>query len=61
MRIFVQTTMNMNAEKNQCESFKSAVTLDDSFIIALEGLIMMEEMDNVEDYPWLECTAPSEG
>ena len=28
---------------------------------ALEGLIVMEEMDNVEDYPLLECTAPSEG
>ena len=28
---------------------------------ALEGLIATEEMGHVEDYPLLECTAPSEG
>ena len=53
--------MDMNAAKNQRESFESAVTSDDSFITSLEGLITMEEMDNVEDYPLLKCTAPLEG
>ena len=57
----MRTTMDMNAAKNQCEPIKSTVTLDDSFITASEGLITTEEMDNVEDYPLLECTAPSEG
>ena len=53
--------MDMNAAKNQRESFESAVTSDDSFVTASEGLIATEEMDNVEDYPLLKCTAPSEG
>ena len=53
--------MDMNAVKNQRKSFESAVTSDDSFITSSEGLITMEEMDNVEDYPLLKCTAPSEG
>ena len=53
--------MDMNAVKNQRESFKSAVTSDDSFITSSKGLITTEEMDNVEDYPLLKCTAPSEG
>ena len=47
--------------KNQRKSFESAVTSDDSFIPGSEGLITTEEMDNVEDYPLLKCTAPSEG
>ena len=53
--------MEMNAAKNQRESFESAVTSDDSFVTASEGLIATEEMDNVEDYPLLECTAPLQG
>ena len=52
--------MDMNAAKNQCESFESAVKSDDSFITASEGLIAMEEMDHVEDYPRLKCNAPLE-
>ena len=47
--------------KNQRESVESVVTLDDSFMGATEGLIAMEEMDNVEGYPSLECIVPSEG
>ena len=42
------------------ESFEFAVTLDDSFMAVLEGLIAMEEMNSVEDYSLLECIAPSE-
>ena len=57
----MQPAMDINAAKNQRESFKSAVTSDDSFMTASEGLIAMEEMDHIEDYPLLECTAPSEG
>ena len=53
--------MGMNAAKNQDESFEFAVTSDDSSIAASEGLITMEEMDNAEDYPLLECTAPLKG
>ena len=53
--------MEMNAAKNQRESFESAVTSDVSFVTASEGLIATEEMDNVEDYPLLECTAPLQG
>ena len=52
--------MDINGAKNQRESFESAVTSDDSFITASEGLIAMEEMDHVEDYPRLKCNAPSE-
>ena len=51
--------MDMNAAKNQCETFESAVKSEDSFITASEGMIPTEEMDNVEDYPLLECTATS--
>ena len=47
--------------KNQHESFESVVISDDSFMTASEGLIAMKEVDYVEDYPLLECTAPSEG
>ena len=36
------------------------MTSDDWFITALGALIAMEEMDHVEDYPLLECNAPSE-
>ena len=46
--------------KDQCKLFESAVTSDDWFITALGALIAMEEMDHVEDYPLLECNAPSE-
>ena len=53
--------MEMNTAKNQRESFESAVTSGDSFVTASEGLIATEEMDNVEDYPLLECTAPLQG
>ena len=53
--------MDINGAKNQRESFESAVTSDDSFVTALEGLIATEEMDNVEDCPLLECTAPLQG
>ena len=53
--------MNMNVVKNQHELFKSAAISDDSFLIALEGLIVTEEMDYIEDCPLLECTGPSEG
>ena len=53
--------MDMNVAKNQRESFESIVTLNDSFITGSEGLITTKEMDNVEDYPLLKCTAPSEG
>ena len=42
--------MDMNAAKDQRESFEFAVTSDDSFITGLEGLITTEDMDNVEDY-----------
>ena len=52
--------MDMNAAKDQRESFESAVTSDDSFITASEGLIATEEMDHVEDYPRLKCNAASE-
>ena len=57
----MRPAMDINAAKNQRESFESAVTSDDSFMIALEGLIMTEEMDDVEDYTLLECTATSDG
>ena len=57
----MQTTIDMNTVKNQRESFECAVTSDDSFITGSEGLITTEEMDNVEDYPLLKCTAPSDG
>ena len=53
--------MDMNAAKNQRESFESVVTSDDSFLTASEGLIATEEMDYVDDHALLECTAPSEG
>ena len=53
--------MDINAAKNQRESFESAVTSDDLFMTASEKLIATEEMDHVEDYKLLECTAPSEG
>ena len=53
--------MEMNVAKNQRESFESAVTSDDSFVTTSEGSIATEEMDNVEDYPLLECTAPLQG
>ena len=53
--------MDINAAKNQRKSFQSVVTSDDLFLAASEGLIATEEMDHVEDYPLLECTAPSEG
>ena len=52
--------MDINAAENQRESFQSIVTSDDLFLTASEGLIATEEMDHVEDYPLLECTAPSE-
>ena len=52
--------MDINAAKDQRESFESAVTSDDSFVTASEGLIATEEMDHVEDYPRLEWNAPSE-
>ena len=61
MCVFVQTTMDMNAVKNQRKSLKSVGTSDDLFVTAWEGLIVTEEMDNVEDYPLLECTAPLQG
>ena len=57
----MQTTIDMNVVKNQRESLESEVISDDSFIIVLEGLIAMEEMDNVEHYLLLEFTTPSEG
>ena len=47
--------------KNHCESFEFAVTTDGLFMTASEGLIAMEKIDFVEDYPLLEYTAPSEG
>ena len=53
--------MDMNAAKNQHESFESAATSDDSFVTTSEGLIATEEMDNVEDYLLLECTALLQG
>ena len=53
--------MDINAAKNQRKSFKFAVTSDDSFVTASEGLIATQDMDHFEDYPLLECTAPSEG
>lgn len=53
--------MDMNAAKNQPELFRFAVTSDDSFMAVLEGLIAMEEIDYVEDYPLLECAAPPVG
>ena len=46
---------------NQCESFGFAVISHDSFVTASEGLIATEEMDNVEDYPLLECIASLQG
>ena len=49
----------MNTAKNQ--PFEFAVTLGDSFMTAMKGLTMMEEMDYVEDCPLLECAAPSQG
>ena len=57
----MRPTMDINGAKNQRESFESAAPSDDSFMTASEGLIAKEEMDEVEDYPLLECTAPSEG
>ena len=53
--------MDINTTKNQRKSFEFAVTLDDSLMIALEGLIAMEAIDHVEDYLLLECTAPLQG
>ena len=53
--------MDINAAKNQRESFKYAATSDDSFMTASERLIATGEMEPVEDYPLLECSAPSEG
>ena len=53
--------MDINAAKGQRESFEFVVTSDNLFITISEGLIVTEEMDHVEDYPLLECTAPSEG
>ena len=50
--------MDINTAKYQCESFESAGTSENSFMTASEGLIAMEEMDHVEDYPLLDCTAP---
>ena len=50
----------MNVAKNQHKSFKSAMISDDSFMTVSEGLIAMEEIDFVEYYPLLECTATSE-
>ena len=52
--------MDINTAENQRESFQSVVTSDDLFLTDSEGLIAMEEMDHVEDYPLLEYTAPSE-
>ena len=51
--------MDINAAKDQRESFASVVTSDDSFITTSGTLIAMKEMDHVEDYPLLECNAPS--
>ena len=59
--ISVLSAMDINTAKNQRVSFESVVTSDDSFMTASEGLIAMEEMDHVEDYTLLECTAPLEG
>ena len=53
--------MNINVAKNHCESFESIVTLDDLLMTALEGLIVTEEMDYVEDYPLIKCNTPSKG
>ena len=47
--------------KKQRESFESAVTSDDSFVTASEGLIAMEEMDNVEDYHCWSALHPYKG
>lgn len=41
------------------ESFEFVVTSDDSFVTAWQGLTAMEEINCVEDYLLLECTAPS--
>ena len=60
MCVFVRPAIDINAAKDQCESFESAVTSDAWFITAWEGLIAMEAMDHVEDYPRLKCNAPSE-
>ena len=57
----MRSAMDMNAVKNHCEWFEFAVTTYGLFMIASEGLIGMEEIDFVEDYPLLEYTAPSEG
>ena len=55
----MRPAIDINATKDQRESFESAETSDDSFITDSEGLIATEEMDHVEDYPLLECNAPS--
>ena len=57
----MQHAMDVNTAKNQLNSFHSAMTSNDSFMTTSEGLVATEEMDHVEDYPLLECTAPSEG
>ena len=56
----MRPTIDINLAKHQRESFESTVTSDNSFITDSEGLIAMEEMCHVEDYPRLECNAPSE-
>ena len=53
--------MDINAAKDQRESFESAVTSDDSFVTASEGLIATEEMDNVEDYHCWSALHPYKG
>ena len=53
--------MDIHTAKSQHESFKSPGTSHDSFMTISKGLIVMEEMDHVKDYPLLECTTPSEG
>ena len=55
----MQHAMDVNTAKNQLNSFHSAMTSNDSFMTTSEGLVATEEMD--QDYPLLECTAPSEG
>ena len=53
--------MDISAAKNDRQSFESAVTSEDSLMTTSEGLIVTEEMEHVEDYALLECTAPPEG
>ena len=43
------------------ESFDFVMTSDDLFMTTLEGLIVTEEMDYVEDYPLIKCNTPSKG